>query len=68
MMRYDHSLLGPSFLHDGFLAVPKTFLKTKSLGASRHGKIGQTRLSRNPIDPFKNDPFWPVTCFDSQPD
>ena len=50
MMRYDYSLLGPSFLHDGFLAVPKTFLKTKSLGASRHGKMGQTRFSRNPID------------------
>ena len=23
----------------------------------RHGKTGQTRLTRNPINPFKNDPF-----------
>ena len=27
-----------------------------------------TRLTRNPIDPFKNNPFWPVTCFDQRPD
>ena len=44
----------------------------------RHGKTGQTRLTRpvwpatrltrNPIDPFKNDPFWPVTHFNPRPD
>ena len=27
-----------------------------------------TRLTRNPIDPFKNDPFWPATRFDPRPD
>ena len=34
----------------------------------RHGKMGQTRLTRNPINLFKNDSFWPVTRFDSRPD
>ena len=33
-MRYGHSQLGPNFPYDGFLAVPKTFLNTKSPGAS----------------------------------
>ena len=27
-----------------------------------------TRLTRNSINPFKNDPFWPVTRFDLRPD
>ena len=27
-----------------------------------------TRLTCNPIDPFKNDPFWPVIRFDPRPD
>ena len=51
---------------------------TWSVSTIRHGKTGQTyltrpvwpatRLTRNPIDPFKNDPFWHVTRFDPQPD
>ena len=27
-----------------------------------------THLTHNPIDQFKNDPFWLVTCFDLRPD
>ena len=34
----------------------------------RHGKMGQTRLTRNPINLFKNDPFWPATRFNQRPD
>ena len=25
-------------------------------------------MTCNPIDPFKNDAFWPVTCFDPRPE
>ena len=29
---------------------------------------GQPNLTRNPIDPFKNNPFWPVTRLTRKPD
>ena len=29
---------------------------------------GKPDPTRNPIDPLKNDPFWPVTCLTRQPD
>ena len=31
------------------------------LDPARNSTQPATRLTRNPIDPFKNDPFWPVT-------
>ena len=34
VIRYDLSQLGPNFPYAGFLAVPTTFLNTKSLGAN----------------------------------
>ena len=41
---------------------------TGQLDPTRNPTQLATRLTRNPIDPFKNDPFWPVTRFDPRPD
>ena len=37
------------------------------LDPTRNPTQPATRLTSNPIDQFKNDPFWPVTRFDPRP-
>ena len=50
------------------LGFPQMALNSNKLTKEVLKNTGKPDLTRNPIDPLKNDPFWPVTCLTRQPD
>ena len=46
----------------------KNLKNTDQLDPTRNPTQPTTCLTRNPIDPFKNDPFWPATRLTRKPD